>query len=101
MTTSRDLAQIIETAPDLEWLDRAACAPLDVGHLDMFFVSAGKSLSPEARDLCASCPSRRACLIHAYEREIAGGYFAAVSPAKRRSMTLDEALESIGEAPSC
>jgi len=101
MTTSSDLADIIETAPDLEWLDRAACSSLDIGRLDLFFVSAGKSLSSEARELCAGCPSRRACLTHAYDREIAGGYFAAVSPAQRRSMTLDEALHSIGEPPSC
>lgn len=101
MPTSSDLANIIETAPDLEWLDSAACSTLDIERLDLFFVSAGKSLSSEAKALCASCPSRRACLTHAYDREIAGGYFAAVSPAQRRSMTLDEALESIGEVPTC
>lgn len=98
MSTSSGLATIIEQAPDMEWLDTAACATLDVTQLDRFFVSAGKSLSSEALQLCQGCSSRRQCLEYAYEREIAGGYYGGISPAKRRSQSFEESLSSF-EAP--
>ncbi|MFK7918457.1 MAG: WhiB family transcriptional regulator [Ilumatobacter sp.] len=101
MTAASNLATIIEQAPDMEWLDNAACSTLSVEDLDLFFVGAGKSLSSQARDMCSACPTRRECITLAYDRDIAGGYFGGVSPAKRRSMTLDEALEWIGEPSSC
>ena len=100
MSTTTDLANIIEHSPELRWLDRAACAGLDIEQLDLFFVDAGKSLSPEARALCQACPARRDCLEHAYEREIAGGYFGGLSPSKRRKLTISEALATI-EAEAC
>ena len=95
MSTTRYLAEIIEQSPDLDWLDRSACAPLDVDLLDLFFVDAGKSLSPEAEQLCRGCEARRDCLEHAYERGIAGGYYGGMSPSKRRRLPLAEALALI------
>lgn len=101
MTAASNLATIIEQAPDMEWLDAAACSTLSIDELDLFFVGAGKSLSPQARDMCGACPARRECLQLAYDRDIAGGYFGGVSPAKRRSMTVTEAMAWIGEQPAC
>lgn len=101
MSTTSNLAAIIEQTPDLTWLDRAACSALDVEQLDLFFVEAGKSLSPEARALCAGCESRRECLQHAYDREIAGGYFGGLSPTKRRKLSLVEALAVIEADSGC
>ena len=95
MSTTTDLALIIEQSPELSWLEHAACASLDVEQLDLFFVGAGKSLSNEAKMLCRGCAARRECITHAYEREIAGGYFGGMSPIKRRKLTLSEALEAI------
>ncbi len=95
MSTSTDLALIIEQSPELSWLERAACAALDVDRLDLFFVGAGKSLSNEAKALCRGCEARRDCVTHAYEREIAGGYFGGLSPIKRRKLSLTEALDAI------
>ena len=100
MSTTTDLATIIEQAPEMPWLDRAACASLGVERLDLFFVDAGKSLSPEAKALCAGCEVRRDCLMHAYERDIVGGYFGGLSPTKRRKLTVTEALDLI-EGESC
>jgi WhiB family redox-sensing transcriptional regulator len=101
MSTSSGLATIIEQAPEMEWLDDAACSTLDVSHIDLFFVSAGKSMSSDALALCEGCPSRRPCLEYAYEREIAGGYYGGISPAKRRSQTLAETLASIESSSTC
>ncbi|MFK8024396.1 MAG: WhiB family transcriptional regulator [Ilumatobacter sp.] len=96
MSTS-DLAKIIEESPELPWMDRASCASLGVERIDLFFVSAGKSLSKEAQEMCRGCEARRDCLTHAYDREIAGGYFGGVSPTKRKKLSLSEALELIDE----
>lgn len=95
MSTTTDLAQIIEQSPELRWLERAACSSLDVSEVDLFFVGAGKSLSSEAKALCKGCEVRKECLTHAYDREIAGGYFGGVSPIKRRKLSLDDALALI------
>ncbi|MEM1332921.1 MAG: WhiB family transcriptional regulator [Actinomycetota bacterium] len=95
MSTTSDLAQIIEQSPELTWLDHAACSSLDVEQLDLFFVGAGKSLSAEAKSMCAGCPVRVDCLRHAYDRDITGGYFGGVSPIKRRKLPFVEALQLI------
>jgi hypothetical protein len=50
-------------------------------------------LSKEAAAICAGCEVRVDCLSHAYDREIAAGYFGGVSSAKRRVLTLEQALE--------
>ena len=96
-----ELSALIEHSPDYEWLDHAACASLGVGQLSTFFVDAGKALSRTAQALCATCPVRRECLTHAYRYEIACGYFAGVSPSRRRVLTLEQALVEIGaDSPS-
>ena len=79
----------------MRWLDDIACAEAD---LSEFFVAAGHTISPEAEQMCDSCPVRRECLTHAYEREIAAGYFAKVSPSQRAKKTLEEALAEIDAA---
>lgn len=101
MSTTTDLATIIEQAPEMSWIDRAACSTLGVERLDLFFVDAGKSLSSEALEMCRGCAARRDCLEHAYDRELAGGYFGGLSPTKRRKMTKDEAVAMIESDPSC
>ncbi len=100
MSTS-DLAKVIEASPDLPWLDRAACGSLGLEQIDLFFVSAGKSLSKEAKALCQGCPVRRDCLDHAYSRGITGGYFGGVSPAQRKKLSREEALELIESDNAC
>ena len=96
MRTADELATLIERSDDLDWMADAACADLDVERIDLFFVDAGKTLSKEAIAICESCPSRVDCLTHAYDHEIAGGYFGGVSPTQRRKLSLAEALERIG-----
>ena len=84
MSHADELATVIESAAIDAWLDRAACADLDLEHLPMFFVEAGRSLSKQATALCERCPVRRNCLDHAIEREITSGYFGGMSPSARR-----------------
>lgn len=72
-----------------EWLDEAACAELDIRD---FFVEAGHVIEDRVLNTCRSCPVRRECVTHAYEREVTGGYFGGMSPGQRRDMTLKEAL---------
>lgn len=95
MSSTTDLAQIIEQSPELSWLEHAECSSLGVEQLDLFFVGAGKSLSAEAKAMCGRCEVRRDCLQHAYDRDITGGYFGGVSPIKRRKLSFAEALELI------
>ena len=95
MSNSPDLAPLIEAAPELSWLQRAACSELDLERLDLFFVDAGRTLSKEAAAMCRGCEARVDCLRHAYDNEIEGGYFGGLSSAKRRSLTLDEAVEVV------
>lgn len=88
-----DLAPLIESTPELAWLQDAACGELELERLDLFFVEAGRTLSKEAAAICRGCDARADCLRYAYENEIEGGYFGGVSSAKRRSLSLDQALE--------
>ena len=101
MSNTRYLAEIIEQAPDLEWLDRAACSRLDIDQLELFFVEAGRSLSAEAAQLCRGCSARQDCLRHAYDRGIVGGYFGGLSPSKRRQLDLDAALAVVEADSAC
>ena len=87
MSHSSDLANLIEQSRESPWLRDAACADLGIDQIDLFFVDAGKSLSREALAICEQCPVRVACVTHAYEAEIAGGYFGGISPSKRRKTT--------------
>ncbi|MFN3256006.1 MAG: WhiB family transcriptional regulator [Ilumatobacter sp.] len=100
MSSTDELATLIERSKEITWIRDAACGDLGIDQLDLFFVDAGKSLSKEAVAICQGCPARISCLTHAYEHDIAGGYFGGVSPSKRRRLTLAEAVASIGTAVS-
>jgi hypothetical protein len=91
-----ELAALIQHSPDYEWVQDAACGSLELEELDRFFVEAGRSLSADTVKLCQRCPVRAECLDHAYDRDIAGGYFGGLSPSKRKSMSHDEARLSLG-----
>ena len=95
MTGSSPLSELIERAPELSWLDDAACRDLELGQLSLFFVEAGRTIAPETKALCRQCPVRRECLDHAYVHEIASGYFGGISPGRRRALSHAEALELI------
>ena len=95
MTASSPLSELIERAPELSWLDDAACSNLELGQLSLFFVEAGRTIAPETKALCQQCPVRRECLDHAYVHEITSGYFGGVSPGRRRALSHAEALELI------
>ncbi|WP_420452523.1 WhiB family transcriptional regulator [Ilumatobacter sp.] len=99
MDSTNDLAALIERSSELTWLADAACADLDIDQLDLFFVEAGKTLSKDAIAICGSCPVRVACLTHAYDNEIAGGYYGGVSPTQRRKLDLADAIARI-QAPA-
>ncbi len=96
MTTLRDLSAFIEGSPDHEWVGLAACGSLNIDQLDHFFVEAGRTLSRHAALICLACPVRRNCLQYSYDNDIAAGYFGGMSPSKRRTMTCEQALESLG-----
>ena len=95
MTGSSPLSELIERAPELSWLDDAACSNLELAQLSLFFVEAGRTIAPETKALCRQCPVRRECLDHAYVHEITSGYFGGVSPGRRRALSHAEALELI------
>lgn len=88
------LHALVENSPDLQWLEDAACAEMGV---DDFFVDAGHVITPEALDVCRSCPVRVECLTHSYEQGLSAGYFGGVSPGQRRTLTLEEALAYVAE----
>ena len=92
MVTARPLDELIEHTPVLPWLDGAACGDLELEQLDLFFVDAGRTIASSTLALCRRCPSRRACLDHAYEHEIVSGYFGGISPGRRRVLSHTEAV---------
>lgn len=93
------LSDLIDHTADMSWLLRAACGELPLEDLGLFFVEAGKTISPAAVALCRSCEVRAECLDHAYRTQISNGYFGGMSPGKRRSTPLDEARVAIGSRP--
>jgi len=93
--TSGSLGAFILSAPDMPWLDDAACGNLPLDQLNMFFVEAGRTIASSTIALCSKCPVRMECLDHAYEHEILSGYFGGVSPGRRRSLTHAEARAEI------
>jgi WhiB family redox-sensing transcriptional regulator len=95
VSNTMDLASLIEGSNELPWLRQAACRELELSRLDLFFVEAGRTLSKEAKALCGGCTARAACLTYAYRHDITGGYFGGLSPAKRRELSLADALEVI------
>ncbi len=95
MAGSSPLSELIDQAPELSWLDDAACADLELAQLSLFFVEAGRTIAPDTKALCRQCPVRHECLDHAYVHEIASGYFGGVSPGRRRALSHAEASELI------
>ena len=87
MPTVRDLATLIESAPDLPWVLRAACGDLPLEDVDRFFVETGQVLTAETARLCAGCPVHTECLSHALALDLRGGYFAGLSPNARLTLT--------------
>lgn len=93
MTEHRDhLSDVIENAPEFDWLEQAHCGDLAPDQLSMFFVEAGKAISKEALDLCRQCCVRTECLTHAYQCEVGSGYFGGMSPNRRRTVPMEQAL---------
>lgn len=90
------LSDLIDHTADMSWLLRCACGELPLEDLGLFFVEAGKTISPATVALCKSCDVRTECLDHAYRAQISNGYFGGMSPGKRRSTPHDEARVSIG-----
>lgn len=96
---SNPLSDLIDHTADMSWLLRCACGELPLEDLGLFFVEAGKTISPTTIALCRSCEVREECLDHAYRAQISNGYFGGMSPGKRRSTAHDEARVSIGARP--
>jgi WhiB family transcriptional regulator, redox-sensing transcriptional regulator len=97
VATVHDLAAV----PDMPWLDAALCGDLPLDQLDLFFVEAGRTIVSSTIALCRRCPSRRACLDHAYRNELTSGFFGGISPSRRRALTHEQALAELsGEATS-
>lgn len=74
---------------DFGWLDEINCKEMEG---KQFFVEAGHVIAPKVLDTCRECPVRAACINHAYQYGITGGYFGGMSPGQRRDMSLEEAL---------
>lgn len=91
-----DLSDLLENVADDDWLDQSACDSMDI---DDFFVEAGHTISSDTVNVCRGCPVRAACVTHAYERRISGGYFGGMSPGQRRELSLAEALRFIANDP--
>ncbi len=96
MTDLHNLSALIEGSPDYDWVSLAACGNLKIDQIDHYFVDAGRTLSREAALICVACPVRQNCLQHAYDNDITAGYFGGMSPSKRRMMTCEQALDSLG-----
>jgi WhiB family redox-sensing transcriptional regulator len=85
------LGDFIHAAPEMPWLDDAACGSLPLEQLNFFFVEAGRTIAASTVAMCRQCPVRQQCLAHAYSNEIASGYFGGVSPGQRRVLSYEEA----------
>jgi hypothetical protein len=95
MPIHRPLDELIEHAPDLPWLERAACADMPLDQLDLFFVEAGRSIAASTMAMCRGCAVRLDCLAHAYQHEVMSGYFGGMSPGRRRVLTHEQAVAEI------
>ena len=81
-----------------EWREKAACAPFVTAGIDLWFP--GEHERPDARDrrvqdakdVCAGCPVRDACLAYAMDREgsrhahLRGGIYGGLTPEERASI---------------
>jgi WhiB family redox-sensing transcriptional regulator len=89
------LGDFIHSAPDMPWLDDAACGNLSLDQLNVFFVEAGRTIAASTMAMCRRCPVRQQCLDHAYTNEIASGYFGGMSPGQRRLLSHADATAAI------
>ena len=64
------------------WRELAACRGAD---LDVFFPGRGESAGP-ARQVCAGCPVRQACLDYAITNRIAYGVWGGLTGRERRAL---------------
>ena len=69
-------------SPSRHWRDQAACLGADP---DLFFPQRGESAEP-AREICARCPVREACLDYALRNAITHGIWGGVSVRERRAL---------------
>jgi WhiB family transcriptional regulator, redox-sensing transcriptional regulator len=69
-------------SPSRHWRDQAACLGADP---DLFFPQRGESAEP-AREICARCPVREACLDYALRNAITHGIWGGVSERERRAL---------------
>ena len=64
------------------WRELAACRGAD---LEVFFPGRGESAGP-ARQVCAACPVRQACLDYAITNRIAHGIWGGLTERERRGL---------------
>ena len=64
------------------WRELAACRGTDLG---VFFPERGESAGP-ARQVCAGCPVRQACLDYAITNRIASGVWGGLTERERRAL---------------
>jgi hypothetical protein len=84
----KEIARIMDDVA--AWLKNCTC--VDGKTVDDFFLDPGRVLSPEQAEACRRCPTRVQEVVLAYQLNIAHGYVAGLSPAKRRNMTLQQAV---------
>ena len=70
--------------PSPHWRDRAACIGADP---DLFFPQRGESAEP-AREICARCPVREACLDDALRNAITHGIWGGLPERERRALRI-------------
>jgi WhiB family transcriptional regulator, redox-sensing transcriptional regulator len=70
------------SAPPPHWRGRAACLGADP---DLFFPQRGESAEP-AREICARCPVREACLDYALRNAITYGIWGGLPERERRAL---------------
>lgn len=95
MDSVEPLLELIASWGEVPWLEHAACAKLEEHDLDLFFTSAGASISRVTKQMCVGCAVRSACLSHAFEHHIGVGYFGGMSPNRRRELGRAAALAEI------
>lgn len=67
--------------PARNWRDNAACAHIPNASA-IFYHSAGR-YNTTAKQICADCPSRAACLQHALDTDETHGIWGGTTPGER------------------
>ncbi len=65
-----------------DWFDDAACRDADT---DVFFPVSDADAGP-AKEICAACPAREACLEYALETRPPAGVWGGLTPIERHRM---------------